>query len=184
MQRNRDKTTEGSFQFVSTNPHHHEANPAKKELVQTEKEKKGGLHEAQNHQQLSHRCQPKTQLPVARMASHRRMVRRIQREKVVAHIHNLLSTTVLNIPAELKATIGGEAFYTFDSGKKDPNRFIIFRTTQNLDEPHFSGKWAVDGTFAVCPSLFNRLYKVHTKVTIFKTYRFSATRTKQRQKTN
>ena len=28
------KTIEGSFEFLLTNPHYHEANPAKKELVQ------------------------------------------------------------------------------------------------------------------------------------------------------
>ena len=89
------------------------------------------------------------------------MVRRIQRKRVVAHIPNPLSTSALNVPDDLKTTIRGEPFYAFNSGKEDHNRFIVFSTTQNLDELEFSEKWAVDGTFAVCPSLFYQLYTMH-----------------------
>ena len=98
---------------------------------------------------------------VAQMPNQRTMVRRIQRRRVVAHIPNPLSTSVLNVPDDLKTTFRGEHFYASDSGKEDPNRFIIFTTTQILDELEFSAKWAVDGTFAVCPSLFYQLYTMH-----------------------
>ena len=91
------------------------------------------------------------------MPNQRTMVRRIQRRKVVAHIPNPLSTSVLNIPDDLRTTIRRKPFYAFDSGKEDRNRFIIFTTTQNIDELEFSAKWAVDGAFAVCLSLFHRL---------------------------
>ena len=98
---------------------------------------------------------------VAQMPNQRTMVRRIQRRRVVAHIPNPLSTSVLNVPDDLRTTIRGEPFYAFDRGKEDPNRFIIFTTTQNLDELEFSAKWAVDGTFAACPSLFYQNYTMH-----------------------
>ena len=95
------------------------------------------------------------------MPNQRTMVRRIQRKRVVAHIPNPLSTSVLNVPDYLRTKIRGEPFYAFDSGKEDPNRFINFTTTQNLDKLEFSAKWAGGGAFAVCPSLFYQLYTVH-----------------------
>ena len=98
---------------------------------------------------------------VAQMPNQRTMVRRIQRRRVVAHIPNPLSTSVLNVPDDLRTTIRGEPFYAFHSGKEDPKEFIIFTTTQNLDQLEFSAKWAVDGTFAVCPSLFYQPYIMH-----------------------
>ena len=67
------------------------------------------------------------------MPTQRTLVRRIQRRRVVAHIPNPFSTSVLNVPYNLKTTNRGEPFYAFDSGKEDPNRFIILTATQNLD---------------------------------------------------
>ena len=156
------KTIEGSFEFLLTNPHYHEANPAKKELVQIEKAIESravqSLEPPRVVVQMS--TNNSTGEAVAQMPHQRTMVRRIQRRRVVAHIPNPLSTSVLNVPDDLRTTIRGEPFYAFDSGKEDPNRFIIF-TTQKLDELEFSAKWAVDGTFAVCPSLFYQLYTMH-----------------------
>ena len=157
------KTIEGSFEFLLTNPHYHEANPAKKELVEIEKAIENravqSLEPPRVVVQMS--TNNSTGEAVAQMPNQRTMVRRIQRRRVVAHIPNPLSTSVLNVPDDLKTTIRGEPFYAFDSGKENPNRFIIFTTTQNLDELEFSAKWAVDGTFAVCPSLFYQLYTMH-----------------------
>ena len=160
------KTIEGSFEFLLTNPHYHEANPAKKKPVQIEKA-------------IENRAVQSLELPrvivqmstnnstgevVAQMPIQRTMVRRIQRRRVVAHIPNPLSTSVLKVPDDLKTPIRGEPFYAFDSCKEDPNRFIILTTTQILDELEFSAKWAVDGTFAVCPSLFHQLYTMHGNI--------------------
>ena len=57
------------------------------------------------------------------MPNQRTMVRRVQRRRVVAHIPNPLSTSVLNVPYDLKTTIRGEPFCAFDSGKEDPHWF-------------------------------------------------------------
>ena len=102
-----------------------------------------------------------TEEAIAQMPSQRAMVRRIQRKRVFSHIPNPLRTSVLNVPDDLETTNRRETFYEFDSGKKDPNRFIIFITTQNLDELEFSAKWAVEGNFSVCPSFFYQLYTLH-----------------------
>ena len=157
------KTIEGTFEFLLTNPHYHQANSAKKELVQIEKAKESravqSLEPPRVVVQMS--TNNSTGEAVAQLPNQRTMVRRIQRRRVVTHISNPLSTSVLNVPDDLRTTIRGEPFYAFDSGKEDPNRFIIFTTTQNLDELEFSAKWAVDGTFATCPSLFYQLYTMH-----------------------
>ena len=68
------------------------------------------------------------------------MVHRSQRMRVKAHIPNPLITSVLKVRDDLKTTIRGEPFYPFDSGKEDPNRFIIFTRTQKLNEMEFSAK--------------------------------------------
>ena len=89
------------------------------------------------------------------MPSQRTMVSRIQPEAVVAHIPNPFSISILNVPDELKATIGRKPFYAFDSDKEVHNRFIIFTTTQNLDELEVS---ANEEVWNVCPSLCCQLY--------------------------
>ena len=118
------KTIEGSFVFLFN----HEVNPAKKELVQIEKAI--GSRAVQSLEpprvvvQMS--TNNSTGEAVAQKPNQRTMVRRIQRRRVVAHIPNPLSTSVLNVPDDLKTTIRGEPFYAIDSGKEDPNRFITF----------------------------------------------------------
>ena len=90
------KTIEGSFEFLLTNPHYHEGNPAKKELVQIEKAIENravqSLEPPRVVVQMS--TNSSTGEAVAQMANQRTMVRRIQRRKVVAHIPNPLSTSV------------------------------------------------------------------------------------------
>ena len=154
------KPIEGSFEFLLTNPRYHEANPAKK-LVKIEKAiESRAIHSLEPPRVVQMSTNNSTGEAFAQMPSQRTMVRRIQRKRVVAHIPNPLSTSLLNVPDDLKTTIG-EPFYAFDRGKEDPNPFIIFTTTRNSDELEFSAKWAVDGTFAVCPSLFYQLYTMH-----------------------
>ena len=102
-----------------------------------------------------------TEKAVAQMTSQSTMVRRIQRKRDIALISNPLSASVLNVSDDLKTTIWGTSFCAFESGKEDPNRFIIFTKLQNLVELDFSAKWPVDGTIAVCFSLSCQLYRVH-----------------------
>ena len=97
----------------------------------------------------------------AQMPKQTPLVRRFQRKRVVAHIRIPLSTSVLNVPDDLKTTIRGQPFYVFDSGEEDPQHVIIFRTTQHFDQLEFSAKWTVERTFAVFPSLFYLLHSMH-----------------------
>ena len=71
---------------------------------------------------------------VAQIPGERTMVQRIQRKRVVSQTSNPVTTSILKVIDDLKTKTRREAFYAFDSGKEDPNRFFSFITTQNLDE--------------------------------------------------
>ena len=134
------KTIEGSFEFLLTNPRYHEANPAKKELVQIEKAiESRALHSLEPPRvvvQMS--TNNSTGEAVAQMPSQRTMVRRIQRRRVVPHIPNPLSTSVLNVPDDLRTTIRGEPFYAFDSGKTNFQSYGFFLVRYSLHLISFS----------------------------------------------
>ena len=119
------KTIEGSFEFLLTKPHYHEANPAKKELVQIEKAIESravqSLEPPKVVVQMS--TNNSTGEAVAQMPN--QMVRRIQRRRIVAHIPNPLSTSVLNVPDDLRTTIRGEPFYALIAAKKTPIDLIF-----------------------------------------------------------
>ena len=107
--RGSDKTIEGPFGFLLSNPHYHEANPAKKELVQIEKAIENRavqrLEPLRVVVQLS--TNESTGEPVAQMPSQRTMVHRIQPKRVVAHKPNPLGTSVLNVRDDLKTKSRG-----------------------------------------------------------------------------
>ena len=123
------KTIEGSFEFLLTNPHYHEANPTKKDLVQIEEAIESravqSLEPPRVIVQMS--TNNSTSEAVAQMPNQRTMVRRIQRRRVVAHIPNPLSTSDLHVPDDLRTTIRGEAFYAVDSGKEDPIDLLLLQ---------------------------------------------------------
>ena len=114
------KTIEGSFEFLLTNSHYHEANPSKKELVPIEKAIKSravqSLEQPRVVVQMS--TNNSTGEAIAQMPSQKTMVRRIQRRRVVAHIPIPMITSVLNVLDDLKNTFRGEHFYALDSGKE------------------------------------------------------------------
>ena len=112
--------------------------PQKRELVQIEKAIESRAEQSLEPPKVVQMSTTNsTGGAVAQMPSHRTIVRRIQHKRVIAQIPNPLSSSVLNVPDDMKTTIRGEPFYAFDNGKEDPNRFII-STTQNLDELEFS----------------------------------------------
>ena len=123
------KTIEVSFAFLLTNPHYHEANPAKKELVQIEKAiESRAVQSLEPPRVVVHMStNNSTGEAVAQMPNQRTMVRRIQRSRVVAHISNPMSTFVLKVPDDLKTTITVEPFYAFDSGKKTPIDLLVLQ---------------------------------------------------------
>ena len=68
-----------------------------------------------------------TEEAVAQMPNQKTMVRRIQRKRVVAHIFNPLSTSVLNVPDDLKTTIRGETSLLLTVEKKIPIDFLLLQ---------------------------------------------------------
>ena len=53
----------------------------------------------------------------------------------------------LNIPEEFTKTLDGKQFLRYDSGKEDPNRFLVFTTDDNLSLLNENRHWLFDGTF-------------------------------------
>ena len=77
-----DKTIERSFEFLLTNPHFHEANPAKKELVHSEKaiESRAAQSLEPPTVVVQMSTNNSTEEAVAQMLNQRTMVRRIRRK--------------------------------------------------------------------------------------------------------
>lgn len=63
----------------------------------------------------------------------------------------------------LQVTSKGERFLLHDSGRES-DRMIVFATHANLDLLSHSEEWFLDGTFKVCPSIFDQVYSVHVKL--------------------
>ena len=57
----------------------------------------------------------------------------------------------------------GQVFLQYDSGVNDKNRFLIFASNQGLDDLVLNKRWACDGTFKCCPSIFYQLYIVRVR---------------------
>lgn len=68
----------------------------------------------------------------------------------------------LIIAEEYSLTEINEQFLLYDSGSKDPQRFIIFATQNSLRRLSNSNHWFADGTFKTCPQLFAQLYTIHS----------------------
>ena len=96
-----DKTIEISIEFLSTDPHYHEANSAKNELVQIEK-----AIESRAAQSLE---PPRVVVQIQRPRQ-KQLLKCLVNVRVVAHIPNPLSTSAMNIPNDLKTAIRGEPF--------------------------------------------------------------------------
>ena len=77
-----DKTIERTFEFLLTNPHYHEANPAKKELVHSEKaiESRAAQSLEPPTVVVQMSTNNSTEEAVAQMLNQRTMVRRIRRK--------------------------------------------------------------------------------------------------------
>lgn len=64
----------------------------------------------------------------------------------------------------------GESILYFDSGRADPNRFLIFSNRQLKEFSQGVSDYQMDGTFKLCPSVYNngltssgQLYTIHAK---------------------
>ncbi|XP_018496363.1 uncharacterized protein LOC108864702 [Galendromus occidentalis] len=60
-----------------------------------------------------------------------------------------------------KVTEKGENFLFYDSGETEADRILVFATPENLNLLKKYDEWFVDGTFDVCPKLFDQLYTFH-----------------------
>ena len=66
-----------------------------------------------------------------------------------------------SIPREYAFLDNEVKFLQFDSGIEDSKRILIFASDEGLGHVKQYKKWATDGTFKFCPSLFFQLYVLH-----------------------
>ena len=90
--------------------------------------------------------------------------RLINRVRQVSQPHVNDTTLKFTLPDELKVTHSGDSFLFFDSGEDDPERILIFATSDNLDTFYNADSWYCDGTFSVSPKNFYQLYTIQTLV--------------------
>ena len=91
----------------------------------------------------------------------RQRIRRRRRVKFPAEPQALGD---INVPDELKTTVGGEDFLLFDAetgDEDDDGRIICFATLECLKKLSASQMWFCDGTFKTSPRLFAQLYTIH-----------------------
>ena len=88
------------------------------------------------------------------------MIRRKQKRDNVLIPHPA-TLREINVPEELRRTLRGDVFLMHDSGRDDPDRFLIFATQGNINNLVQYREWFTDGTFKIAPHLFNQIFTIH-----------------------
>jgi hypothetical protein len=68
------------------------------------------------------------------------------------------------LPLNLRHTIQGDEFFSYDSGFGLNNRFVVFYSDFSVDVLRKANCWVVDGTFRMCPDNFYQLFTIHAYV--------------------
>lgn len=68
----------------------------------------------------------------------------------------------LNFEGNYTVTNKKDSFIIHDSGA-NPDRTVIFGTNANLEFLSACDEWYMDGTFDICPPLFQQVYTIHGK---------------------
>lgn len=89
------------------------------------------------------------------------MSRTIRRTRVRANIAPVTPASLQELRFEGKYTVTdkNDNFIIHDSENED--RLVIFGTNSNLDFLAASDEWYMDGTFDMCPPLFQQVYTIH-----------------------
>ena len=95
-------------------------------------------------------------------------VRRERRRQQLPLPPNPVHRRDLVVPVHLRSTRKGDNFLLWDSGPEN-DRILVFGTDANLQILKATREWHLDGTFKVCPDIFEQLYTVHAKAPSGKT---------------
>ena len=83
------------------------------------------------------------------------------KKELVQHPQDYSSRATLVLPQPLRE-LDGKCFVLHDSGPATGDeRFIIFGTEETVSFLKKSPIWFADGTFKMCPNLFEQVYTVH-----------------------
>ena len=70
------------------------------------------------------------------------------------------------LPPTCTSTRRDEPFVLFDGVTDEGSRLIVFSTEQNLRILAEHPNWIVDGTFYICPRIFQQRYSIHAVIAI------------------
>lgn len=93
----------------------------------------------------------------------RKAIQRVRHGTTVA-MSKFNSASEVQLGEEFTTTEKGESFLLWDSGSVDNQRILLFATRANMDTMCEFRHWAIDGTFKVCPPLFEQLFTVHALI--------------------
>ena len=68
----------------------------------------------------------------------------------------------IDLPIELLETIKSKKVFLWDdSGNDDPDRILIFSTSENINILNEADEWFIDGTFEISPELFKQVVTIN-----------------------
>ena len=127
--------------------HDHVPNPAKIEMKQSLSEVRRRLSQSRDTprftiQEIQETLSEEAVVELPSYTSVPRMIqRKRQRDNVL--IPNPGTIREINVPEELRRTLGGDVFLTHDSGPDNPDRFLIFGTKENLNNLVQYREWSI-----------------------------------------
>lgn len=103
------------------------------------------------------------QMALPKISAMSRTIRRVRNKQNVAPVtpHTVAE---LVLSGAYRTTSKGENFVLYDSGATGDNnnrRIIIFATQENVEFLQQCPEWFMDGTFSICPPLFQQIYTIH-----------------------
>src|SRR5690606_32843271 len=75
-----------------------------------------------------------------------------------------LSRQELHFPDSYANDVNNRRFLQYDSGAGDEMRILIFAKDRQLELLQQHDAWYADGTFKVCPNLFEQVYTIHVSL--------------------
>ena len=94
------------------------------------------------------------------------LVHRSNRAAACEHPPCPTSLEDFDVPEQYLKLDDGTPFLLCDSGRDDPDRFLIFGSTDALEMLAESSRWHGDGdgTFKTAPLIFKQMYSIHAEV--------------------
>ena len=110
-------------------------------------------------------CPPELNVELPKLESLARVVQRSRAKASGSANHSEApSSAEFVLPPTCQTTLREENFVLFDGVTDTGSRLIVFTTEKNLRVLAEHPNWIVDGTFYVCPKIFQQSYSIHAVI--------------------